>query len=126
MSNGQADHWNAAYEAKGETGVSRFEAMPEVSLALVEAFGHGAETRLIDIGSGASRLVDVLIARGWTSLSVLDLSQAAVDAAKVRLGDAVLHAAPHPVLRTTLSPLEAGRGKMVGRRSNSTNLHRRA
>src|SRR5690349_15328181 len=88
MSNAQADHWNAAYEAKGEAGVSWFEAMPEVSLALVETFGHGAETRLIDIGGGASRLVDALIARGWTSLSVLDLSQAAIDAAKARLGDA--------------------------------------
>ncbi|MBL8907832.1 MAG: class I SAM-dependent methyltransferase [Rhizobiales bacterium] len=88
MSSERAEHWNAAYRAKGEAGVSWFEAMPEVSLALIEEFGHGPETALIDIGGGASRLTDALIARGWTSLSVLDLSQAAIDAAKARLGDA--------------------------------------
>lgn len=88
MTNARADHWNAAYEAKGESGVSWFEAVPEISLALIEKYGHGTETRLIDIGGGASRLVDALVARGWTSLSVLDISQAAIDAAKTRLGDA--------------------------------------
>jgi len=88
MTSERAEHWNAAYEAKGETGVSWFEAMPEASLALIEKFGHGIETSVIDIGGGASRLVDALIAKGWTSLSVLDVSQAAIDAAKARLGDA--------------------------------------
>ena len=88
MSSERAEHWNAAYQAKGEAGVSWFEATPEVSLALIGKFGRGPETNLIDIGGGASRLVDALIARGWTSLSVLDLSQAAIDAAKARLGDA--------------------------------------
>jgi SAM-dependent methyltransferase len=88
MNGARADHWNAAYQAKGETGVSWFEATPEVSLALIEKFGHGAETRLIDIGGGASRLVDALIAKGWNSISVLDISRAAIDAAKARLGDA--------------------------------------
>lgn len=88
MSNERASHWNSAYASKGEAGVSWFEATPEVSLALVETFGHGPGTSLIDIGGGASRLVDALVARGWTSLSVLDLSQAAIDAAKARLGEA--------------------------------------
>lgn len=88
MSSERASHWNAAYLAKGETGVSWFEATPEVSVALIEKFGNGPETALIDIGGGASRLVDALLARGWASLSVLDISQAAIDAAKARLGEA--------------------------------------
>ena len=45
MSADRTSHWNSAYAAKGETGVSWFEAVPEVSLALIEQFGHGPETR---------------------------------------------------------------------------------
>jgi len=88
MTADRTSHWNAAYAAKGETGVSWFEEAPRVSLALVRRFGHGPQTRLIDIGGGASRLVDALLLENWTHLSVLDLSQAAIDAAKARLGDA--------------------------------------
>jgi len=81
-------HWEKAYADKGEAGVSWFEDRPEVSLELIAQVGGTPETSLIDIGGGASRLVDVLVADRWRSVTVLDLSQTALDAAKARLGDA--------------------------------------
>lgn len=88
MSADRTSHWNSAYAAKGETGVSWFEDVPRVSLALIGQFGHGPQTRLIDIGGGASRLVDALLAKNWTHVSVLDISPAAIEAAKAWLGAA--------------------------------------
>jgi SAM-dependent methyltransferase len=84
----RTSHWNAAYAAKGETGVSWFEDVPRVSLALIRQVSDGPQTRLIDIGGGASRLVDALLLENWTQVSVLDISPAAIEAAMARLGAA--------------------------------------
>lgn len=81
-------HWNNVYATKAETSVSWFQDQPEPSLTLIRATGVGPKAALIDIGGGASRLVDALLAEGFENLSVLDLSQAALDAAKARLGPA--------------------------------------
>ena len=80
------EYWNAIYTSKGEQEVSWFEAMPVVSLELIEAAGLKAETCVIDIGGGDSRLVDQLVARGLTCLAVLDVSGAALRRAQARLG----------------------------------------
>lgn len=80
-------HWNEAYRTKGAEGVSWFEERPALSLELVRATGIDAGTSLIDIGGGASRLVDALLEEGLRDLSVLDLSEAAVESARARLGD---------------------------------------
>lgn len=79
-------HWEKAYQSKGEAGVSWFEDTPAVSLDLIRRHAPMASTSLIDIGAGASRLVDALIAAGMSDISVLDLSPAALDAARARLG----------------------------------------
>ncbi|KQZ97786.1 SAM-dependent methyltransferase [Mesorhizobium sp. Root157] len=79
-------HWNSAYLAKGETGVSWFEETPELSLELIAQTGAGRTSSLIDIGGGASRLVDALLLEGWKSVAVLDISQAAIETAQARLG----------------------------------------
>ncbi len=84
----EARHWDRSYSAKGEGGVSWFEESPAASIKLIERFGAGPGTSLIDIGGGASRLVDELIERGWHDLAVLDLSRAAIDLARQRLGPA--------------------------------------
>ena len=81
-------HWQEAYTAKGEAGVSWFEDRPETSLGILADIGATPDTALIDIGGGASRLVDALIAARWTSVAVLDLSSNALDIAKARLGGA--------------------------------------
>jgi trans-aconitate methyltransferase len=79
-------HWEGVYSAKAENEVSWFQENPAPSLELIEAVGATVETAIIDVGGGASRLVDSLLAKGFRALSVLDLSGAALDAAKSRLG----------------------------------------
>lgn len=80
-------HWDKAYREKGEGGVSWFEDRPAVSLDLIATTGAGPGSRLIDIGGGTSRLVDALLLAGWRSLTVLDVSPAALETARARLGD---------------------------------------
>src|SRR5687768_4897310 len=81
-------HWDRVYTTKAENDVSWFEALPDVSLRLMEAAGLTPETCVLDVGGGDSRLVDVLVARGLTCLAVLDVSPAALQRAQARLGDA--------------------------------------
>ena len=79
-------HWERVYTTKGETEVSWFQNNPTVSLDLIAAIGATPSTAIVDIGGGASRLVDSLLARGFRALTVLDLSEAALKSAKARLG----------------------------------------
>ena len=82
----RATHWNQVYTKKTEREVSWFEALPEVSLAMLDAAGMTAETCVLDVGGGDSRLIDALTARGLDCLAVLDVSGAALDRARARLG----------------------------------------
>lgn len=79
------DHWQGVYTSKGENEVSWFEENPAFSLDLLDAAGLATEHAVVDIGGGASRLVDALVARGQDWVSVLDLSKAALDIARARL-----------------------------------------
>ncbi|NLS06156.1 class I SAM-dependent methyltransferase [Rhizobium sp. P32RR-XVIII] len=81
-------HWENVYTTKAATEVSWYEAAPELSLALMREAGLTPEMSVIDIGGGASRLVDALEAVGQAHVSVLDLSAAALETAKSRLADA--------------------------------------
>jgi SAM-dependent methyltransferase len=67
--------------------VSWYQANPEYSLALMDAAGATRDTRIVDVGGGASRLVDCLLDRGFTDLTVLDIAQGALARARERLGD---------------------------------------
>jgi SAM-dependent methyltransferase len=80
-------HWQKVYQSKGEHDVSWFQDVPAPSLELMAAIAVTPAASVIDIGGGASRLVDHLIERGFRSITVLDLSDAALVAAKERLGD---------------------------------------
>jgi SAM-dependent methyltransferase len=79
-------HWEGVYAQKEPTGVSWYEAVPAASLALLEAAGAGVEDPLVDVGGGASTLVDHLLARGHRRLTVLDLAGGALARAQERLG----------------------------------------
>ena len=79
-------HWEKVYTSKGENEVSWFQENPAPSLDLIASAGATAASAIIDVGGGASRLVDALIERGFQAVTVLDLSQAALVAAKARLG----------------------------------------
>lgn len=80
-------HWQRVYTTKRETEVSWFEENPALSLDLIAVIGAGRQSAVIDIGGGASRLVDRLIVRGYEDLTVLDVSPAALAVAKARLGE---------------------------------------
>jgi len=79
-------HWEGVYTKKSENEVSWFQENPAPSLELIAQVGATAASAIIDIGSGASRLVDNLVQRGFRNVTVLDLSEAALEAAKARLG----------------------------------------
>ena len=79
-------HWQNVYTKKGENEVSWFQENPTPSLELIAQVGATPASAIIDIGGGASRLVDNLVDRGFEDVTVLDLSEAALEAAKARLG----------------------------------------
>jgi SAM-dependent methyltransferase len=84
-------HWETVYTTKGENEVSWFQENPAPSLELIELAQLTPESAIVDIGGGASRLVDSLLARGFCNVTVLDLSEAALGAARARLGDRADH-----------------------------------
>jgi SAM-dependent methyltransferase len=79
-------HWETVYTTKGENEVSWFQDSPALSLELIDLVRPAHDGTIVDIGGGASRLVDHLLARGFERVTVLDVSQAALDIAKARLG----------------------------------------
>lgn len=80
-------HWDTVYSTKGDGDVSWFEALPAMSIRIIEAAGLHPDTCIIDVGGGNSRLVDALAARGLDCLAVLDVSAAALQRTRARLGD---------------------------------------
>lgn len=82
---GDARHWNDVYATKPAETVSWYEDEPRNSLAMLDAAGIGPDAAVVDVGGGASRLVDDLLDRGFTRVTVLDLSSAALDVARARL-----------------------------------------
>ena len=81
-------HWENVYGTKAPDQVSWFRPHLETSLSLIERAAGSRLASVIDVGGGTSSLVDDLIARGYRNLTVLDISQAALDVAKQRLGPA--------------------------------------
>ncbi len=88
MTSGGSLHWDKVYATKGEAEVSWFQDDPAPSLAMIAATGATDMSAIIDIGGGASRLVDALVARCHRDVTVLDLSAAALETARRRMGSA--------------------------------------
>lgn len=80
------EHWNQVYQTKAPNDVSWFQTRPAISLKLIEATGVGKDEGIIDVGGGASVLVDTLLDAGFAKLAVLDISAAALALAKKRSG----------------------------------------
>jgi trans-aconitate methyltransferase len=80
-------HWNNRYDTIGAESVSWYQERPTTSLELLAAVGATASCSVIDVGGGASNLVDHLLADGHDDLAVLDLSTAALEVARQRVGD---------------------------------------
>ena len=79
-------HWEDVYSLKAAEDVSWFQEHAERSLRLIREAGVCRSAAIIDVGGGASTLVDDLLASGYSNLTVLDLSGGALAAAKTRLG----------------------------------------
>ncbi|MGZ5188928.1 MAG: class I SAM-dependent methyltransferase [Kaistella sp.] len=80
-------HWENIYQTKELKDVSWFQPTPETSLDFFKDFNVPKTAKIIDIGGGDSFLVDHLIGLGYQNISVLDISAAAIEKAKLRLGD---------------------------------------
>ena len=83
---GSRSHWDNVYRTKRPHEVSWYRPHLDTSLALIESAVENLGARIVDVGGGASTLVDDLLARGYRNLTVLDLSAAALDVARSRLG----------------------------------------
>jgi 2-polyprenyl-3-methyl-5-hydroxy-6-metoxy-1,4-benzoquinol methylase len=81
-------HWEGVYQSKSADEVSWYRAHLEQSLRLIERAAPLPRSAVIDVGGGESTLVDDLLIGGYRDMTVLDISQAAIDAARARLGTA--------------------------------------
>ena len=80
-------HWEKIYTEKAPDAVSWYRSHLETSLALIEQ-AAGLSASVIDVGGGESTLVDDLLTRGYENITVLDITQTAIDANRKRLGKA--------------------------------------
>jgi hypothetical protein len=94
-------HWEAIYRSKAPSEVSWYQPEARLSLDLIRRVAPQVETPLLDVGGGASTLVDGLLSAGYRDVTVLDLAPAALTRAQERLGE---RCQPHPVLSGTIEP----------------------
>lgn len=80
-------HWENIYQAKKLSEVSWYQPTPATSLAFFKEFKVPLTAKIIDIGGGDSLLVDHLLNLGYKDITVLDISETAIERAKTRLGD---------------------------------------
>jgi len=80
-------HWEKIYSTKAPDQVSWYRPHLETSLALIKRAAGGRTASIIDVGGGESTLVDDLLKQGFQNITVLDVSQAAIDVNKARLGE---------------------------------------
>jgi SAM-dependent methyltransferase len=81
-------HWDKVYTTKAPDAVSWYRAHLSTSLALIERAVDTRSASIIDVGGGESTLVDDLLLRGYNNITVLDVSQSAIELTKGRLGAA--------------------------------------
>jgi len=81
-------YWEKVYATKAPDAVSWYRAHLETSLAFIERATPDTSASIIDVGGGESTLVDDLLAHGYQNITVLDVSQTAIDVTKKRLGSA--------------------------------------
>jgi SAM-dependent methyltransferase len=80
------NHWEKVYLSKSLSEVSWYQPIPETSLRFLEEFNVPLQAAIIDVGGGDSFFADHLLALGYTNITILDISEAAINKAKLRLG----------------------------------------
>jgi len=83
---GGRSHWENVYATRDSEAVSWFQKEPTLSLEMIQATELPTSARIVDVGGGASRLVDRLLDAGFKRPGVLDHAEAALDVARERLG----------------------------------------
>lgn len=81
------EHWEKVYSSKQPHEVSWTQELPKTSLNFLHSFNLPRKASIIDIGGGDSKLVDYLLDEGFENISVLDISEKAIEKAKLRLGE---------------------------------------
>jgi SAM-dependent methyltransferase len=81
---GPGEYWDSVYERRGAGGVSWFQVVPQTSLDLIRALGTTPDTPVVDAGAGAGTLTAHLAAAGFTDLTAVDISAAALAGARAR------------------------------------------
>ncbi|HCW07962.1 MAG TPA: SAM-dependent methyltransferase [Cytophagales bacterium] len=87
INNQRKEHWDKIYSTKNPNEVSWTQESPTTSLDFIHSFHLNKEASIIDIGAGESKLVDRLLDEGFTDITVLDISETAIQKTKQRLGD---------------------------------------
>lgn len=87
MENTKKQHWETVFTTKAENEVSWFQKQPQTSIQLIQACKVAKNAAIIDIGGGDSYLIDSLLDLGYINLYLLDISEAALERAKSRLGN---------------------------------------
>jgi len=87
MTEQRKSHWEGVYSDKNSTEVSWYQEVPDKSLALVVSTGTSQKDAILDVGGGASTLVDHLLDAGYVDITVLDLASKAFDQSRQRLGE---------------------------------------
>ncbi|WP_018948742.1 class I SAM-dependent methyltransferase [Thioalkalivibrio sp. ALMg11] len=80
-------HWEHVYQTRATDAVGWYQPEARTSRALIQEIAPGTDAAMVDIGGGASVLVDELLAEGYRNLTVLDLSGAALEKARERIGE---------------------------------------
>ena len=86
MSQSIKTHWEKVYQTKSPNEVSWTQETPTTSLKLIQSFQLKTSAKIIDVGGGDSKLVDHLLERGFENITVLDISEKALEKAQKRLG----------------------------------------
>lgn len=86
MTTNRKSHWETVYETRQPNEVSWTQAVPKTSLNFIQSFKLPKTAKIIDVGGGDSKLVDYLIDEGYKDITVLDISETALQRAQQRLG----------------------------------------
>jgi 2-polyprenyl-3-methyl-5-hydroxy-6-metoxy-1,4-benzoquinol methylase len=99
-------HWERVYQTKASDAVSWYQPHLETSLTLIERAGATASSAIIDVGAGESTLADDLLSLEFQNITVLDISETAIDVCKKRMGAAAdrVHWLVADVTRAKLEP----------------------
>lgn len=81
------NHWNSIYQTKQLNEVSWYQPVPDNSIVLIQQHNIPANAKIIDVGGGDSFFVDYLVNNGFRDVTVLDISQEAIERARQRLGN---------------------------------------